>query len=151
MLAALGPKVLRLAADRTAGAHPYLVPPEHTRVARAEIGPQAILAPEHKVVLDTDPEHAREAGRAVVDTPYLHLRNYVANLKRLGWTDDDIANRGSDDLIDALVAHGTAAEIATRLRAHIDAGADHVALQVLPIQDSPIAALTALAGELGLS
>lgn len=131
VLAALGPKVLRLAADRTAGAHPYLVPPEHTRQARQIMGPSAVLAPEHKVVLDTDPARARSLGRPRVAKPYLELRNYVTNLRRLGWHDDDLADGGSDALIDALVARGDATTAAARLREHLDAGADHVAVQLL--------------------
>ena len=106
VLAALGPKVLRLAAERAAGAHPYLVPPEHTRRAREILGDGVLLAPENKVVLHPDPATARDIGRPAVQKPYLGLRNYVSNLKRLGWTDADIADGGSDALIDALVAHG---------------------------------------------
>jgi probable F420-dependent oxidoreductase len=131
VLAALGPKVLRLAADRTAGAHPYLVTPEHTRLARSILGPDLLLAPEHKVVLDADARRARVLGRGRVENPYLHLSNYTANLRRLGWSEDDIAPPGSDALIDALVAHGTDAEVAGRLEEHLAAGADHVAVQLL--------------------
>jgi probable F420-dependent oxidoreductase len=130
-LAALGPKVLRLAADRSAGAHPYLVTPEHTREARAIMGAGVLLAPEQKVVLETDPVRAREIGRPPVRKPYLGLRNYVSNLKRLGWSDADLADGGSDALIDALAVHGDATAVAARLREHIDAGADHVAVQLL--------------------
>lgn len=148
VVAALGPKVLKLSADRGAGAHPYLTTPEHTRRAREVLGTEAILAPEQKVVLDDDVDRARTTGRATVDQPYLHLKNYVANLKRLGYTDADIADGGSDDLIDALALHGSAADIAAGLRAHIDAGADHAAIQVLPPSDSPVPTLTALAAEL---
>jgi len=135
VLAALGPRVLRLAAERTAGAHPYLVTPEHTRVAREVLGADPVLAPEHKVVLDTDPERARALGRSRVENPYLHLSNYTSNLRRLGWSDEDIAAPGSDALIDALVAHGTAAEVAARLEEHLAAGADHVAVQLLTPPD----------------
>jgi probable F420-dependent oxidoreductase len=106
-LAALGPKVLALAAERTAGAHPYLTTPEHTRYAREILGDGPLLAPEQKVVLDTDPVAARALGRPAVDQPYLHLRNYTSNLKRLGWTDADIADGGSDALIDALACTAT--------------------------------------------
>ena len=111
-LAALGPKVLALAAERTAGAHPYLTTPEHTRHAREILGDGPLLAPEQKVVLDTDPVAARALGRPAVDRPYLHLRNYTSNLKRLGWTDADLADGGSDALIDALAVHGDAATVA---------------------------------------
>lgn len=130
VLAALGPKVLKLSADRTAGAHPYLTTPEHTRQAREIIGPDALLVPEHKVVLSTDAPSAREIGRRTVDF-YLTLSNYVNNWKRLGFNDEDLASPGSDAFIDAVVAHGTAAEIATRLNEHLDAGADQVLIQVL--------------------
>ncbi|BBB43222.1 LLM class F420-dependent oxidoreductase [Mycobacteroides abscessus] len=130
VLAALGPKVLKLSADRTAGAHPYLTTPEHTRQAREIIGPGALLVPEHKVVLSTDAKSAREIGRRTVDF-YLTLSNYVNNWKRLGFNDEDLTSPGSDAFIDAVVAHGTAAEIATRLNEHLDAGADQVLIQVL--------------------
>jgi probable F420-dependent oxidoreductase len=146
VLAALGPKVLRLSAERAAGAHPYLVTPEHTRQARQILGPGKLLAPEQKVVLETDPERARAIGRPKVERPYLGLTNYVSNLRRLGWTDADLAGGGSDALIDALVLHGDAEAIARGVTAHLDAGADHVALQVLG--PDPLAALRALAGHL---
>jgi probable F420-dependent oxidoreductase len=130
VLAALGPKVLRLAAERTAGAHPYLVPVEHTRQARAEIGPEPLLAPEHKVVLDPDPDRARALGRETVQR-YLGLVNYTNNLRRFGFTDDDLAGSGSDRLVDAVIAHGDAQQVAAQLNGHLEAGADHVAVQVL--------------------
>lgn len=133
-LAALGPRVLRLARDRTAGAHPYLVPPEHTRIARETLGEGVFLAPEQKVVLETDPERARAIGRPAVDKPYLGLVNYTSNLRRLGWGDADLERPGSDALIDALVAGGDAAAAAARIRAHLDAGADHVPVQLLTEQ-----------------
>ena len=149
-LAALGPKVLEVAAERTAGAHPYLTTPAHTRWARELVGPGVLLAPEQKVVLETDPEKARAIGRPPVDRPYLHLRNYVANLQRLGWTDEDIAGGGSDALIDALAVHGSAATVAAGLDAHLEAGADHVCAQILTTHDNPIAEMRELAGALGL-
>ncbi|WP_433284300.1 LLM class F420-dependent oxidoreductase [Pseudonocardia sp. CA-142604] len=149
-LAALGPKVLALSAERTAGAHPYLTTPEHTREARKILGEGTLLAPEHKIVLDTDPERARAIGRPVVAKPYLGLRNYVSNLKRLGWSDEDVADGGSDQLIDALVAHGDADAVAARLTEHLDAGADHVCAQVLPNADDPLPALRELAEALKL-
>ncbi len=130
-IAALGPKMLKLSADRTAGAQPYLTTPEHTRQSRELLGDGVLLAPEHKVVVDPDPERARAVGRPVVDKPYLGLRNYTSNLLRLGWTEADIADGGSDALIDALVAHGDAAAVAARLAEHLAAGADHVCVQVL--------------------
>ncbi|WP_067833161.1 LLM class F420-dependent oxidoreductase [Nocardia lijiangensis] len=129
-LAALGPRVLELARERTAGALPYLVTPEHTRRARAILGADALLAVEQKLVLDENPERAREVGRTIVPM-YLGLANYVANLRRLGFDDADVAAPGSDALIDQLAVHGSAARVAEQLRAHLDAGADHVALQAL--------------------
>jgi probable F420-dependent oxidoreductase len=131
VLAALGPKVLRLAAERTAGAHPYLVPPEHTRQARAILGDGPLLAPEQKVVLEADPERARAIGRPRVQNPYLGMVNYTSNLRRLGWGDEDLSGGGSDALIDALVAHGSGAQVAARLDEHFQAGADHVVIQLL--------------------
>jgi probable F420-dependent oxidoreductase len=131
VLAALGPKVLRLAAERTAGAHPYLVTTEYTRRAREIVGPGPLLAPDHKVVLDTDLARARALGRSRVKNPYLGLVNYTNNLRRLGWGDDDLSGDGSDALIDALVAHGSPDEVAAALTRHLDAGADHVAIQLL--------------------
>ena len=146
VLAALGPKVLALAAERTAGAHPYLTTPEHTRRAREILGEGPLLAPEQKVVLDTDPVAARALGRPAVDRPYLHLRNYTSNLTRLGWTDADLADGGSDALIDALVVHGDAATVAAGIHAHLAAGADHVCLQLLtPPSADPLPGLRALA------
>lgn len=147
VLAALGPKVLKLSADRTAGAHPYLTTPEHTRQAREIIGPDALLIPEHKVVLSTDAPSAREIGRRTVDF-YLTLSNYVNNWKRLGFNDEDLTSPGSDAFIDAVVAHGTAAEIATRLNEHLDAGADQVLIQVLG-DKGLVDTLTSLADALG--
>jgi probable F420-dependent oxidoreductase len=148
-LAALGPRVLKLAADRSAGAHPYLVTPEHTRLAREIMGPGKLLAPEQKVVLETDPERARAIGRPRVAKPYLGLTNYVSNLRRIGWTDADLADDGSDALIDALAVHGDGDALARGVSAHLDAGADHVAVQVLA--RDPLPALRALASSLQLT
>jgi probable F420-dependent oxidoreductase len=152
VLAALGPRVLGLARDRAAGAIPYLVPPEHTRQARAVLGPGPLLAPEHKVVLDTDPDRARALGRTRVQRPYLGLVNYTSNLRRLGWSEADLSGAGSDALIDALVAHGSPAEIAGQLTRHLDAGADHVCLQLITEEGAdPLPGYRALAQALGLS
>ena len=129
-LAALGPRVLRLAAQRTAGAHPYLVPPEHTQFARQTMGPGALLAPEQKVVLESDPERARAIARQGLAI-YLKLPNYTNNLKRFGFTDDDIAEPGSDRLVDGVIAWGDLDAVVGRVRAHLDAGADHVCIQAL--------------------
>ncbi|GHH36299.1 LLM class F420-dependent oxidoreductase [Lentzea cavernae] len=127
VLAALGPKVLKLAADRTAGAHPYLVPVEHTAEARKALGDK-LLAPEVTVVVDEDPEAARALAREKLSF-YFSLTNYTNNWQRYGFTEEDI--KGSDRLIDALVAHGSPDQVAEKLRAHVDAGADHVAVQSL--------------------
>jgi probable F420-dependent oxidoreductase len=149
VVAALGPKVLKLSASRSAGAHPYLTTPEHTAQARDLIGNTVYLAPEHKVVLTTDAEEARKIGRDTVDF-YLNLSNYLNNWKRLGFTDDDIAKPGSDKLIDAVVAHGTPEDVAVRLTEHLDVGADHVAIQVIGGWDKLLPTLTELAGPMGL-
>ncbi len=147
-LAALGPKVLDVAAARTAGAHPYLTTPEHTRGARERMGPGALLAPEQTAVVDPDPERARAAGRAMVGR-YLRLRNYANNLRSLGFGDDDLAGDGSDRLVDALVAHGDAAAVASRLDEQLAAGADHVCVQVLG--EDVVPDLRALAAALHLT
>ncbi|UUO01199.1 LLM class F420-dependent oxidoreductase [Mycolicibacterium novocastrense] len=149
VIAALGPKVLKLSAQRSAGAHPYLTTPQHTGEARNQLGPTVFIAPEHKVVLARDAEASREIGRQTVDF-YLGLSNYLNNWKRLGFTEDDVAKPGSDRLIDALVAHGTPEAIAARLNEHLESGADHVAIQVLGGWDVLIPTLTELAGPLGL-
>jgi probable F420-dependent oxidoreductase len=151
VLAALGSRVLRLAGDRTAGAIPYLVPPEHTARARALLGPGPLLAPEHKVVLDTDPARARALGRSRVRTPYLGLVNYTSNLRRLGWAEEDLSDGGSDALIDALVAHGSPADVAGQLARHFGAGADHVCIQLITEEGAdPLPGYRALAPALGL-
>jgi probable F420-dependent oxidoreductase len=134
--------VLELSAARAAGAHPYLTTPEHTAFARKVIGPDALLAPEHKVVLDTDAERARAIGRKVVKR-YLGLVNYRQNLLRFGFSEDDLADGGSDRLVDALVLHGDAGTVASGLRAHLEAGADHIIIQV--IGDDLVPAYLALA------
>ena len=149
VVAALGPKVLKLSAQRSAGAHPYLTTPEHTAEARRLIGPSALLAPEHKVVLTTDAEKARAIGRKAIDI-YLNLTNYVSNWKRLGFTDDDVRRPPSDRLVDAVVAYGTPDDVAKRLSEHLEAGANHVPIQVLGGSDRLIPALTELAEPLGL-
>lgn len=130
VIGALAPGMLRLAAQRCRGSHPYFVPPEHTAKAREIMGPQALLAPEQAVVLESDPATARAIGRAHMAI-YLGLPNYVNNLKRLGFTDDDVANGGSDRLVDAVVCWGDVDAVRARVQAHHDAGADHVCLQVL--------------------
>jgi probable F420-dependent oxidoreductase len=128
---ALGPKTIELSGARTRGAHPYLTTPEHTRHAREILGPNPFLAPEHKVVLTEDGEASRTIGRPAVQLPYLSLRNYTNNLQRHGFTASDVAGSGSDRLIDALVIHGTPADIFKGLSEHLAAGANHVGIQLL--------------------
>jgi len=130
VLAALGPKALSLAAERSLGAHPYLVTPRHTREARERMGPDPLLAPEQKVVLESDPDTARSIARESLPI-YLGLPNYANSLKRQGFTDEDLAEGGSDRLIDGLVAWGGVPEVLERLNEHWDAGANHVSIQVL--------------------
>jgi len=129
MLAALGPRMLELAAERTAGAHTYFVPVEHTVTARAALGDGELLCVEQAVVVETDPTTARAIGRRHM-AMYLGLPNYTNNLKRFGWTDDDIADGGSDALVDAIVAWGDLDTVVARVQAQHEAGADHVCLQV---------------------
>jgi probable F420-dependent oxidoreductase len=149
VLAALGPKMLDLSFERALGAHPYFVPVEHTRFARERLGAQALIAPEIAVAVDDDSERAVAAARAYADM-YLQRINYTSNLKRFGWTDEDIANGGSDRLIDAVVPQGSAAELVAAVQAHLDAGADHVCVQTVGVEGVPTAAWTALAAALGL-
>jgi probable F420-dependent oxidoreductase len=130
VLAALGPKMLKLSAERADGAHPYFVPVEHTAQAREIVGPDAILAPEQMVVLETDRARAVEIARKGIAV-YLRAPNYVNNLERLGFTDDDVSHGGSERLVDAIVACGDVNAVVGRVRAHFDAGASHVAVQVL--------------------
>jgi probable F420-dependent oxidoreductase len=120
--------MLELAGERTAGAHPYFVPPSHTAKARAILGPRPLLAPEQVVVLETDASRAREIGRRHMAS-YLRLPNYVNNLRTLGYLDSDFSDGGSDRLVDAIVAWGDEEAIAGRVSEHLDAGADHVAVQ----------------------
>jgi probable F420-dependent oxidoreductase len=141
LLAALAPKMLELARDRALGAHPYFVPVEHTRVARGRLGPEPILAVEQAVLLETDPTRARELARRHM-TVYLTLPNYVRALLAHGFTEEDVADGGSDRLVDGIVAWGDESAIAERIAAHREAGADHVCLQVvseldqnLPLED----------------
>jgi probable F420-dependent oxidoreductase len=129
VLAALGPKMLALSAAKADGAHPYFTTPDHTALAREIIGPDKFLAPEHMVLLETDPDRAREVGRANM-ARYLALPNYTRNLVRIGFTEEDIASV-SDRLVDAIVLWGDVDSIVPRVREHLDAGADHVCVQAL--------------------
>ena len=145
-LAALGPKMLELAARRTKGAHPYFVPVQHTAVAREVMGSTALLAPEQAVVLGTNPAESRAIARDHA-ARYLRLPNYRNNLVRLGWSDEETNEPGSDDLIDAIVAWGDVETIQSRVAGHLEAGADHVGVQVLngPANEMPMNELRALA------
>jgi len=137
LLAALGPRMLALAGERAGGAHPYLITVDHTRRARELLGDGAVLAPEVPVVLDTDPASARERARAHV-ADYLELPNYARNLLRLGFTEEDMRDGGSDRLVDAIVATGDEEAIAARVAEHLAAGADHVCIQVVGPMGQPL-------------
>jgi probable F420-dependent oxidoreductase len=128
LAAALGPKMLDLAAERSLGAHPYFTTPDHTRFARERVRPGVLVAPEVAVVVEPDVESGREKARAYA-APYLRLSNYTASLLRHGFTERDLAGGGSDRLVDAVVPHGSAGQVADAVRAHLEAGADHVCLQ----------------------
>jgi probable F420-dependent oxidoreductase len=147
VLSALGPRMLAMAAERSAGTHPYLTVPAQSREAREALGPDALIAPEQTVVLDTDPGSARGTARAFLAN-YLRMVNYTGNMRRAGFTEEDIAEGGSDRLVDEIVVHGTAEVLAAAVRAHLEAGADHVCVQVLPAAQSPEPALRALAEQL---
>ncbi|UBU17118.1 TIGR03620 family F420-dependent LLM class oxidoreductase [Nonomuraea gerenzanensis] len=134
LLAALRGRMLELAARRAYGAHPYFVTPEHTARARAALGPEPVLAPEQTVILESDPDRARQIARGFT-ARYLALPNYTNNLLDLGWRQDDLTDGGSDALVDAIVAWGDPDRIIERVRAHHEAGADHVCIQ--PLADSP--------------
>ncbi|MBV9917009.1 MAG: LLM class F420-dependent oxidoreductase [Solirubrobacterales bacterium] len=142
-LAALGPRMLDLAGERTGGAHPYFVPVEHTRFARDQLGSGKLLAPELACVVDTDPVRARAVAREYAKL-YLGLRNYTQNLLRFGFSEVDVARGGSDALIDAVIPQGSAEQIAEVVRAYLDAGADHVCLQPLGEEGIPRESWTAL-------
>ncbi|HKE80082.1 MAG TPA: LLM class F420-dependent oxidoreductase [Solirubrobacteraceae bacterium] len=146
VIAALGPRMLALSAERTAGTHPYLVTPEHSRIAREAVGPGKLVAPEQTVVLETDSAHARERGRGFL-AGYLAMPNYTNNLRRLGFGDEDVADGGSDRLVDAVVAWGEPEAIAARVAEHLAAGADHVCIQVAGVArgELPLAQWRALA------
>ena len=130
ILAALGPKMLELGAERAHGVHTYFVPVEHTAFARQRLGPGPVLAVEQTVVLESDPSEARRVARGFA-LDYLQTENYARNLKRVGWTGAEVAGQGSDALIDAVIAWGDVDRVALRVRQHLDAGADHVCVQVV--------------------
>jgi probable F420-dependent oxidoreductase len=145
ILAALGPRALALAAQRTAGSHPYFTTPRHTKMAREVVGEGVVLAPEQTVVIDDDRERGLEVARDFA-ARYLALSNYRNSLLREGWTHDDLDGEGRDRLIDAVVLVGSAERVAPGIRAHLEAGADNVNIQVLG--DAPMAGYRALASEL---
>jgi probable F420-dependent oxidoreductase len=149
ILAALGPRMLAVSAERSLGAHPYFVPVDHTRAARALLGETPMLAPELACVLDGDAESARAKARAFASL-YLGLSNYTNNLLRHGFTEQDIAGGGSDRLIDAVVPHGSAEDISAVAREYLGAGANHVCLQTAGIAGVPRSEWTALATALRL-
>jgi probable F420-dependent oxidoreductase len=132
VLAALHPKMLALSADQTQGTHTYFVPPEHTAKARAAIGPKPWICAAQAVILETDAAKARAVARTYMKTYVPRLPNYTNNLKNLGWADKEFENGGSDALVDAIVAWGTADKIRDRIDAHLKAGATHVC--ILPIR-----------------
>src|SRR3954452_13156213 len=137
LAAALGPKMLDLSAERSLGTHPYFIDVQHTRFARERLGEGPLVAPEVAVVLEADDETARKLAREYAKT-YLNLTNYTANLLKFGYTEDDIANGGSDRLIDAVIPHGSPERVAEAIRAHLEAGADHVCIQPLGHGDEPL-------------
>ncbi len=151
IVAAFGPQMLELAGERSLGAHPYLVTPEHTRMARATLGAGPLLATEQHVLLERDPVRARAIAREYLTT-YWTLPNYINNFRRMGFSDADFAGGGSDRMVDALVAWGPLDVIIERVQQHFDAGADHVCLQALTAgrQGFPIADWTALAAAFGI-
>ncbi|HWT32863.1 MAG TPA: TIGR03620 family F420-dependent LLM class oxidoreductase [Microbacterium sp.] len=149
VLSALGPRMLELAARRSAGTHPYLTVPAQTAQARAALGAGALIAPEQTVVLDPDPESARASARGFLKR-YLKMSNYTNTMQRGGFSAEDVAGGGSDRLVDAIVAHGDTAAVASRVRAHLAAGADHVCVQVVPVSPDVRPALRSIAAELGL-
>lgn len=146
-IAALGPKMLDLAGERSLGTHPYFTPPEHTRFCRERLGDGALIAPELACVLDTDTKRARATARDYARL-YLGLSNYTNNLLKFGFTQQDIAGGGSDRLIDVIVPHGSAEAIAAAAREHLDAGADHVCLQTVGVSGEPHEQWTELAAAL---
>lgn len=149
MISALGPRTLRLAAERSAGTHPYMTTPTHTRFAREIVGPEVLIAPEQRLVPGIDADAARAVGRTFLSR-YLSLSNYRRTLEQHGFTASDLDDGATDEAVDALTPHGSAADLAAAVRGHLDAGADHVCVQVLPAREDPIPTLEQLAVKLGL-
>ena len=150
VLSALGPRMLELARERSAGTHPYLTIPAQTAQARRALGPAALVAPEQTVVLETDDEVARRSGRDFLRS-YLGMVNYVTSMRRGGFSEADVSDGGSDRLVDAIVRHGDVEEIAAAVGEHLEAGADHVCLQVVPVAGDVLPALRVIAGRLHLT
>lgn len=148
IISALGPRMLKLAAERSAGTHPYLTTPVHTRFARETAGDGVLIAPEQRFVPGEDQAAARSTGRAFLKR-YLELSNYRRMLQTHGFTAADLDGGATDATVDALAPHGTAADLAAAVRGHLAAGADHVPVQILPTELDPIPVLEALARELG--
>ena len=134
VLAALGPLMLKLAGERTRGAHPYFAPPENTKRSREIMGPGPWLCPEQKILLETDPVRARERARAAMAGP-LTMPNYRRNLMRAGFEENELDNGGSDRVVDAVVAWGDLPALVQRVQDHLDAGASHVCIQPLSMED----------------
>lgn len=149
VVSALGPRTLRLSAERSLGTHPYLTTPAHTRFARDTVGPGTLVAPEQRLVPTTDATVARETGRAFLSR-YLTLANYRRTLESHGFTAAELDDGATDAAVDALAPHGTPAELAATVQGHLDAGADHVCVQLLPATADPLPDLEALASELAL-
>ncbi len=150
VLSALGPKMLELAGGRSAGTHPYLTIPAQTAQERQALGPSALVAPEQTVVLETDDAAARRSGRDFLRS-YLGMSNYVTSMRRGGFSAADVSDGGSDRLVDAIVRHGDADVVAAAVGEHLEAGADHVCLQVVPAGDDALPALRVIAGRLHLA
>lgn len=149
VVSALGPRTLRLSAERSLGTHPYLTTPAHTRFARDIVGPGTLVAPEQRLVPTTDAALARETGRGFL-ARYLTLANYRRTLESHGFTAAELDDGATDAAVDALAPHGTPAELAKTVQGHLDAGADHVCVQLLPATEDPLPGLEALASELDL-
>lgn len=149
VISALGPRTLALAAERAAGTHPYMTTPEHTRFARGIVGPERLVAPEQRLVPGLEAGPAREAARRFLER-YLSLSNYRRTLESHGFTAAELDDGATDEAVDALAPHGAPARLAEAVRGHLDAGADHVCVQVLPAKEDPLPALEALSAELGI-
>lgn len=150
VISALGPKTLKLAAERAGGTHPYMTTPAHTRFSREIVGDDILVAPEQRLILSADQDEARAAGRRFLSR-YLSLANYRRTLESHGFTAVDLDDGATDEAVDALTPHGTADQLAEAVRGHLDAGANHVCVQVLPAREDPLETLRPLAAALGLS